>query len=127
VGLTFLNLKVANPNNPLLAETVEFFIDSGAIYSVVPRPVLQRIGVNPVSKQVFRLASRQTVEREMGVALFTYQDRVGGATVIFGEESDSNLLGAHTLEAFGLSLDPLRRELVPLPMILAFLPATSEP
>jgi hypothetical protein len=49
------------------------------------------------------------------------------ATVIFGEESDSTLLGAHTLEALGLSLDPLRRELVPLPMMLAFVPAASEP
>ena len=30
------------------------------------------------------------------------------------------LLGALTLEALGLSLDPLRRDLKPLPMILAF-------
>lgn len=30
-------------------------------------------------------------------------------------------LGAFTLEALGLSLDPLRRELKPLPMILASL------
>ncbi len=29
------------------------------------------------------------------------------------------LLGAFTLEALGLALDPLRRELRPLPMILA--------
>jgi len=29
------------------------------------------------------------------------------------------LLGAFTLEALGLALDPLKRELKPLPMILA--------
>jgi hypothetical protein len=39
--------------------------------------------------------------------------------VIFGEPGDSNVLGVFTLEALGLSLDPLRRELKPLPMILA--------
>jgi hypothetical protein len=39
--------------------------------------------------------------------------------VIFGEERDSTLLRAFTLEALGLSLDPLRRELKPLPMVLA--------
>ena len=33
--------------------------------------------------------------------------------------SDSNLLGTFTLEALGLTLDPLQRELKPLPMILA--------
>ena len=45
--------------------------------------------------------------------------RVGVADVIFGEEGDSTLQGAFTLEALGLSLDPLRRELKPLPMLLA--------
>jgi aspartyl protease family protein len=66
VALTILNLEVANPNNPHQAETVEFLIDSGAVYSVVPRPILERLGINPVSKQVFRLASGQTVERQTG-------------------------------------------------------------
>jgi hypothetical protein len=44
---------------------------------------------------------------------------IGGADVVFGEEGDSLLLGAFTLESLGLSLDPLRRELKALPMILA--------
>jgi len=39
--------------------------------------------------------------------------------VIFGEKGDSTLLGAVTLESLGVWLDPLRRELRPLPMILA--------
>ena len=39
--------------------------------------------------------------------------------MIFGEEGDHLLLGALTLEALGLALDPLRRELRPIPMILA--------
>ena len=47
---------------------------------------------------------------------------MGGADVIFGEAGDSQLLGAFTLEALGLALDPLRRELRELPMILGGLP-----
>ena len=53
------------------------------------------------------------------MTLFKYRDSVGGATVIFGEEEDSTLLGAYALESMGLSLDPVRRQLVPLPMTLA--------
>jgi len=53
--------------------------------------------------------------------LFKYGDRIGGADVIFGEESDCNLLGAFTLTAFGLALHPLHRKLKPLPMIRAAL------
>ena len=44
--------------------------------------------------------------------------------MIFGEEGDSQLLGAFTLEALGLSLDSLRRELRELPMILGGMPST---
>jgi hypothetical protein len=39
--------------------------------------------------------------------------------VIFGEPEDSVLLGALTLESLGLALDPLRRELYPIPLLFA--------
>jgi len=126
MGLTFLRLEVANQSAPERTEPVEFLVDSGAVYSVVPRPVLERLGIAPVGEQTFRLASGQSIHRQTGGALFKYRGKVGVAAVIFGEESDSTLLGAHTLEALGLALDPLRRELMPLPMMLAFLPATTE-
>jgi len=119
MGLTVLKLEVANPASPDVAEAVEFLVDSGALYSLVPRPVLERLGINPLRVQTFRLANGQSIERQIGVALFKCRDRVGGATVIFAEEEDSTLLGAYTLESMGFSLDPVRRELVPLPMTLA--------
>ena len=38
--------------------------------------------------------------------------------VIFGEKGDTPLLDMVSLEALGYILDPLRRELRPLPMVL---------
>jgi clan AA aspartic protease len=119
MGLTVLKIEVGNPATPETTERIEFLIDSGAIYSVVPSAVLGRLGIRPLVEQEFRLADGTTIARKKGVALFKYDDRIGGADVIFGEEGDSVLLGAFTLEALGLVLDPLRRELRPLPMILA--------
>jgi clan AA aspartic protease len=119
MGLTVLEIEVGNPANPEITEKVEFLIDSGAIYSVVPTPLLQRLGIKPLSTQEFRLADGSKITRKKGVAIFKYRDQIGGADTIFGEEGDSVLLGAFTLEALGLALDPLRRELKPLPMILA--------
>src|SRR5437016_2484687 len=119
MGLTVLEVEVANPSKPETTEKVEFLIDSGAIYSVVPAPVLERLGIRPLMQQEFRLADGSKIVRKKGVAVFRRGERAGGADVIFGEEGDSTLLGALTLEALGLSLDPLRRELKPLPMILA--------
>jgi len=119
MGLTVLEVEVGNPANPDATEEVEFLVDSGAIYSVVLTPILERLGIRPITEQQFRLADGSKIIRKKGGAVFKYEDRIGVADVIFGEEGDSTLLGAFTLEALGLSLDPLRRELKPLPMVLA--------
>ncbi len=119
MGLTVLEVEVGNPGNPLVTEKVEFLIDSGAIYSVVPAAILERLGISPLTEQQFRLADGSKIIRKKGGAVFKYEGKVGFADVIFGEEGDSKPLGAFTLEALGLSLDPLRRELKPLPMVLA--------
>lgn len=121
MGLVVLEVEVGNPANPDVTEKIEFLIDSGAIYSVVPTPILESLGIRPLTEQEFRLANGTKIVRKKGIALFKYGDRIGGADVIFGEEGDSVLLGAFTLEALGLVLDPLRRELKPMPMILALL------
>ncbi len=118
MGLTVLELEVGNDSNPEVTEILDFLVDSGAIYSVVPSPVLQKLGIRPLGEQVFRLADGTKILRKKGGAFFKLGDKFGVADVIFGEEGDSTLLGALTLEALGLALDPIRRELRELPMIL---------
>jgi len=119
VGLTVLSLDVANPAAPAKRETVEFLVDSGAVYSFVPRDILERLGIEPHSRQRFRLADGSSIERERGDATFFYQGRQGASPVIFGEARDAVLLGAVTLESLGLVLDAIRRDLMPLPMVVA--------
>jgi len=126
MGLTVLELAVGNPANPQKTLPVEFLIDSGIIRSVVPAATLEEMGIEPLVEETFRLADGSKIVRKKGIALFQYGDRVGGADMVFGEEDDSTLLGALTLEALGLALDPLKRELKPLPMILGGLPGRDK-
>jgi clan AA aspartic protease len=119
MGLTFVKVRVANPADPARAVEEQFLVDSGAVYSLVPRPTLEEIGIEPHSRRSFILANGERVEREIGSAIFEYQGQRGDSLVIFGEQGDSPLLGATTLEGFGLVLDPFRRELKPLPLTLA--------
>ena len=58
------------------------------------------------------------IERRIGDAYFEYAGIGGAAPVIFGEKGDQNLLGATTLEALELVLDPFKRELRPMTMSL---------
>jgi len=121
VGLMVLEIEVASPANPEVTERIDLLIDSGAIYSVVPTPTLERLCIRPLAEQQFRLADGSKIVRKKGVAVFKYGERIGGADVIFGEPGDGSLLGAFTLEALGLALDPLRRQLRELPMIISYL------
>ncbi|MEW6103719.1 MAG: aspartyl protease [bacterium] len=119
MGITFLKIGVGNLAHPEKLEDVEFLIDSGAVYSVVPISILEELGIKPLKEEEFRLADGGRIKRKKGGALFKYNDRIGVSDVIFGEEGDFTLLGVLTLEALGLSFNPLKRELNPLPMILA--------
>ena len=75
--------------------------------------------MEPRRKREFGLTNATRIVRRCGVALFRYGERDAVAEVIFGEPGDAVLLGAFTLESLGLCLDPLKRELLPIPMILA--------
>ena len=44
MGLTVLTIEVANPARPKITEKLEFLVDSGAIYSVVPGAILKEAG-----------------------------------------------------------------------------------
>jgi predicted aspartyl protease len=118
MGVTVLHVAVGNQANPEVTEELEFTVDSGAVYSVVPAPVLERLGIQPLKSDRFRLADGRYIVRRRGGALFKFQDYIGVSDVIFGEPGDATLLGALTLEALGLSLDPIRRELKPMELIL---------
>ena len=118
MGITYVELEIANLSAPGKTKKLEFLVDSGAIYSVVPGRVLRRLGIKPIDKQEFRLANGEKIVRKKGGALFRYDGKTGVADVIFGEKGDATLLGAFTLEALGLALDPLKRELREIPMIL---------
>lgn len=94
-------------------------MDSGAFYSVVPTPVLRRLGIKPTRSKSFILADGTTIKRPIGQALFRLNGEEGASPVIFSEKNDGTLLGSVSLEALGLFLDPLKRELRPLLMLLA--------
>lgn len=118
MGLTHLALEIANPAKPKRRIRVKLLVDSGAAYSVVPRQVLSRLGIKPTGKKTFLLADGTEIVRRAGAALFRFRREEGASTVIFGEPGDAVLLGVVTLEELGLILDPLRRDLRPMPLSL---------
>jgi len=118
MGLTKMTIRVkADPDTERFFDA-EFLIDSGAIYTVAPEASLIAIGIKPREERTFTLANGEKIARRVGFAYFEAVGQGGPAKVIFGQPGDSNLLGATALEALEVALDPVRRELKPLPMLL---------
>jgi len=94
-------------------------VDTGSEYTWIPRHVLEEVGVIAQRKQGFIVADGRRIDRDIGYALV----RAGGSEapdlVVFAEEGDMSLLGAHSLEGMNLKIDPVRKALVPAGPVIA--------
>jgi len=80
-------------------------VDTGAVYTVIPREILDEIGVKPVEKRKF-VAFGGEIERELGEAIVKLMGKSCTTKVIFGDK-DLIVLGVYTLEGLGLEVDPV--------------------
>ena len=55
----------------------------------------------------------RTTERAAAEILVTLEGRTLHTLCLFGEPGDLEVLGAYTLEGFGLAIDPVQRRLIP--------------
>ena len=127
MGFVNLTVRIANFVDRTRAEEIEMLADTGALYSIVPTEILDRIGVEPTHVEEFELADGSVIERRMGVAHVTLRNRQAAANVIFGEPGDSTLLGVVTLEELGFVIDPSKGDLKPIQFRLGRVAATLAP
>src|ERR1051326_1692190 len=109
VGITFIRGEVTGRRSKKLA--VDFMIDSGAQYTVLPYDVWTAIGLKPKRRDRFVLADGTAVERDISECHISLPQGEGHTPVVLGEHDDSALLGAVTLKKLGLILNPFTRTL----------------
>jgi clan AA aspartic protease len=119
MGITTAILKVREHRKAEKFQELEFLVDSGAIYSLVPGKILDALEIEPYREVAFSLADGTSITRRVCSAYFEYQGEGGPAPVVYGEEGDTPLLGATTLESIGLVLNPFTRTLHPMRMLMA--------
>jgi clan AA aspartic protease len=117
MGITHIDGLVRGPNNE--TATVQFLVDSGAQYSLLPHDVWIRLGLKSSRKLEFVLADGTRVERDVSERFIELPQGAGTSPVILGEEGDTALLGVVTLEILGLVLHPFSRTLHPMRMLMA--------
>jgi clan AA aspartic protease len=119
MGITNAILTVREHRKSAKAAEVNFLVDSGAIYSLVPGETLDQLDIEPYKEMIFSLADGTTLKRKVCSAYFEFGGEGGPAPVVYGEEGDEPLLGATTLESLGLVLNPFTRTLHPMRMLMA--------
>lgn len=87
-------------------------VDTGATYSQIPRSIAQALGISPMVHRDFTTADGRTVTREIAEVLIRLDGQVRSTLCVIGEADTPALLGAYTLEGFGLTADPVNRRLV---------------
>lgn len=93
-------------------QAVEALVDTGASYTWVPAGTLAKLGVRPQFRREFVTADNRVIERDMAVTMARWDGQSLPTLVVFGEEGSLPLLGAYTLEGFGLAPDPINRKLI---------------
>ena len=119
MGITNAILKVKEHRKSEKISEVNFLVDSGAVYSLVPGEVLDALDIEPYKEMSFSLADGTTLKRKVCSAYFEFEGEGGPTPVVYGEVGDEILLGATTLQSLGLMLNPFTRTLHPMRMLMA--------
>lgn len=115
MGITYIKGRVRGPKGE---RDVRFLVDSGTTYTLLPEAVWKAIGLEPKREHTFVLADGRTLVRKVSECYLILPQGEAHTPVILGEADDEALLGVVTLEILGLVLNPFKRTLEPMRMLL---------
>ena len=102
-----------------VSDVPEALVDTGSEFTWIPRAVLESLGIGVEGVRGFIVADGRRIERQIGYAIIHVGGTSGIDYVVFAEESDFPILGAHSLEGLNLRVDPVKKQLVDAGPILA--------
>ena len=113
MGTFSVTIQIGNLNGEHF-EDVEVMVDTGAITTMIPRSILEGLGIQPTKRETFEYAGGERVQLDMAEAMARVDGRETTTWVIFGEDGMTPLLGAYTLEGVLLAVDPYNQQLIPV-------------
>jgi predicted aspartyl protease len=96
-----------------VVELADVMVDTGSEYTWVPRATLEQLGVQVERVLRFVTADGRVIARELGYAIIHAGGVRTGDEVVFADDGDMTLLGAHTIEGMNLRVDLHTRQLIP--------------
>ena len=116
MGLTRVAVELSrmNSQNGQYIYKHDFLVDTGAMDSMAPASELRKVGIEPVGKRIYELASGELQEYEHGIAQVSFMGEVTWTDIIFGPDDTEPILGVITLENANFLVDPKNQTLTKL-------------
>jgi len=118
VGCVRVKGVVANPLRRDIKVEVEFVADAGAIYTVIPRSIADKLGLEITDRRRFRATGGDVVEYPVAEAYIVVEGRGATSLVVVAPKNVTPLLGITTLELLGYQMDPATGKLKPAELML---------
>lgn len=118
MGLFRVEIQVLGPTGDP-GKTLSVLVDTGASYLSLPRNLLTSLGYRAIDQQRVVLASGETAVWDVAEVRVRLQGRERTALAFMAPDQAPQLLGAQTLETFGLGVDPLGKRLIQVDAYLA--------
>src|SRR5258708_29211727 len=121
IGKFYVGCKVENHKEAKKGAVVpKLLVDMGSEFTWVPAEVLERIGVEPVKKDLqMQMANGQIIPRTVGYAILRVDKFETIDEVVFAQKGDLALLGSRAMEGMNLQVDARRKRLVAAGPVMA--------
>lgn len=113
-----IKVILSHPDRRQIQLTLDLLVDTGATWSLVPAEVARSLGVEPSERRPVRTADGRQLDLPLAEIRFTIDGRSLTTPCLIGGPQVPALLGAVTVEAFGLAADPVQKILVPVTGLL---------
>lgn len=113
MGTFRVRVRVFHLDDPKRGRELEMMVDTGASRTVIPRDLVDELGLRAEKRQPFILADGTQIVRDLAWVGIEHEGDSVHSLVILGEPGDSPILGAITLEDLVLQVDPVARTLRP--------------
>jgi len=117
MGYVRVRGTIANSLDHDLKLELEFLVDTGAIYTVIPKSVAEKLRLKESGKRKFKTGGG-VVELPVSEAFLCLDGECVTSLVAIGDEDMPVLLGVTTLELLGLQVDPVNGKLKPLDLLI---------
>ena len=113
MGLVYAVMEVGDPAGERFIP-FRGMVDTGAYYSTLPTRLLASLGLSPTGTDVFEFADGRQVELGYTFVRLRYDGVEVDVPIIFDDTNTQFLIGATTLEALRLLVNPLHNRLTPI-------------